>query len=278
MALTGSAFETAHPARVYDHFLGGKTNYAIDRAAGDQVLAVWPGARQAARANRAFMHRAVRILAQAGVHQFLDIGTGIPTEPNLHQIAQQTAPKARVVYVDKDPLVLAHADAWMRSTPEGRTGYVEADITTDVDRILTEAADFLDFGQPVAVSLIALLHFVPDDHDAHGIVARLLAPLPPGSALVISHGTEDFDPEVMRRVAAVYRNSGIATQARSWTELSRFFTGLTLVTPPGIEAPHRWCPDPTDTPQRAPDLDAQIAMWAGVGVKRPQLRGRPRRG
>ncbi len=267
MALTESVFDTAHPARVYDHFLGGKSNYAVDREAGDQILAVWPGARQAARANRAFMHRAVRLLAQNGIQQFLDIGSGIPTEPNLHQVAQQTAPGARVVYVDKDPLVLVHADALMRSTHQGRITYLQADVTTDVDRILAEAARTLDFDQPVALSLVALLHFVPDDQDAHGIAARLLAPLPAGSALVLSHGTEDFDPEVMRRVAEVYRSRGIAAQGRAWTEVGRFFTGLALLTPPGIEAPHRWRPDPTDTPVRIPDLDAQVAMWAGVALK-----------
>ncbi|TDC62317.1 SAM-dependent methyltransferase [Streptomyces hainanensis] len=265
-ALPDARFTTAHPARVYDFYLGGKTNYAADREAGAEVLAVWPGARHAARVNRAFMHRAVRTLAERGARQFLDIGTGIPTEPNLHQVAQSIAPESSVVYVDKDPLVLTHADALIRSEPRGRTAYLQADLVTDVDRILDEAAGTLDLDRPVAVSLVALLHFVPDAQGAHDLVRRLLAPLPAGSALVLSHGTGDFDPTVMERVAGIYRGSGIGAQARSREEVAAFFTGLSLLDP-GVEVPHRWRPDHTDLAPAAADFDAQVAMWAAVGVK-----------
>ncbi|RKN10904.1 SAM-dependent methyltransferase [Streptomyces radicis] len=267
MALPESHFTTAHPARVYDFYLGGKTNYQVDRDAGEQVLAVWPGAQQAAQVNRAFMHRAVRLLCERGIRQFLDIGTGIPTEPNLHQVAQEVDPAARTVYVDKDPLVLVHADALMRSAPEGRTAYLQADVTTDVDRIVAGAAETLDLDEPVALSLIALLHFVPDEQGAYGMVRRLLDALSPGSALVLTHGTGDFDPAVMERVAQIYRGSGIGAQARSREELAAFFDGLDLV-PPGIEVPHRWRPDPARVRPRSEEYDAQVAMWAAVGIKR----------
>ncbi|GAB2921140.1 SAM-dependent methyltransferase [Streptomyces mayteni] len=248
-ALPDARFTTAHPARVYDFYLGGKTNYAADREAGERVLAVWPGARQAARVNRAFMHRAVRALAERGTRQFLDIGTGIPTEPNLHQVAQSVAPESSVVYVDKDPLVLTYADASIRSEPRGRTTYLQADLVTDVDRILEEAAATLDLDRPVAVSLVALPHFVPDAQGAPDLVRRLVEPLPAGSALVLSHGTGDFAPTVMARVAGIYRGSGIGAQARSRDEAAAFLTGLRLLEP-GIEVPHRWRPDPPTSPRR----------------------------
>ncbi|RMI29412.1 SAM-dependent methyltransferase [Streptomyces triticirhizae] len=261
-------YDVPHTARVYDYYLGGKSHYAIDRQAGDTVLGVWPGARAAARTNRQFMHRAVRFLSERGVRQFLDIGTGIPTEPNLHQVAQSVAPESRVVYVDKDQLVLTYSDALMRSTPEGRTVYVEADVATDHERILDEAFAVLDRGRPVALSLVALLHFVPDEQGAREVVAALVDALPSGSALVLSHGTHDFDASVMLRVEEIYRQGGMAAQSRNREEILRFFDGLELVDP-GIVPPHLWRPD-EETQREAVegDLAALVSMWAAVGLKR----------
>jgi hypothetical protein len=261
-----------HSARVYDYYLGGKSNYEADREAGDRVMAVWPGAPVAARTNRAFMHRAGRVLAaEYGIGQFLDIGTGIPTEPNLHQVVQDENPHACVVYVDNDPIVLAHARALMDSSPEGRTAYVHASVTRP-DTVLRapELTRTLDLSRPVALSALALLHFVPDESGAHAVVARLVDALPSGSALVLSHGTGDFDPEAMDKVAQVYRSSGTTAQARSKEEFARFFEGLDLVAP-GIEVPHRWRPDAPGaarigTEQDAVD-DATVGLWAGVAIK-----------
>ena len=175
--------------------------------------------------------------------QFLDIGTGIPTEPNLHQVAQSVNPHARVVYVDNDPIVLAHARALMSSSFEGRTAYLHACVT-EPDRIIgsTEVTRTLDLSRPVALSVLALLHFVPDGSDAYGVVERLVSALPSGSALVLSHGTGDFDPEAMGEVGQVYRSSVTRVQSRSREEFARFFRELELVEP-GIEVPHRWRPD-----------------------------------
>ncbi|MFC4493386.1 SAM-dependent methyltransferase [Streptomyces ovatisporus] len=261
-----------HTARVYDYYLGGKSNYEADRKAGDQVMAVWPGAPVAARTNRAFMHRAGRVLAtEYGMDQFLDIGAGIPTEPNLHQVVQDENPRARIVYVDNDPIVLAHARALMDSSPEGRTAYVHASVT-EPQTILQapELTRTLDFSRPVAMSAVALLHFVPDESDPYACVAELVDALPSGSALVLSHGTGDFDPEAMKKVAQIYKSGGTEAQARSRAEFARFFEGLDLVEP-GIEVPHRWRPDVAGgarigTGQEAVD-DATVGLWAGVAVK-----------
>ncbi|MDT0264746.1 SAM-dependent methyltransferase [Streptomyces sp. DSM 44915] len=260
-------YDVPHTARVYDYYLGGKSHYASDRAAGDAVLRVWPGARAAARVNRQFMHRAVRYLGERGIRQFLDIGTGIPTEPNLHQVAQSVAPDSRVVYVDKDRLVLTYSDALIRSAPEGRTRYVEADVARDHERIIREAFEVLDPAEPVALSLVALLHFVPDEQGAREVVRALLDALPAGSALVLSHGTHDFDAEVMLRVEAIYRQGGMAAQSRSRAEVLAFFDGLELAEP-GVVPPHRWRPD-ADTTRGAADGDLAplVSMWAAVGHK-----------
>jgi hypothetical protein len=254
---------------MYDYFLGGKDNYEADRAAAEKARSVFPGASVAAQLNRAFMHRATHHLAaEVGIRQFLDIGTGIPTEPNLHQVVQAVAPESRVVYVDNDPIVLAHAQALMTSTPEGRTAYIHADATKP-DTILDapELRKTLDLSEPVALSIIALLHFVPDEYDAHGIVQRLLSALPSGSALVISHSTEELNSEEMRKVMESYRRSGIPAQARSKEEVRRFFTGLDLL-PPGIQPSHRWRPR---SEERMPRLDSAEAtadvVWTGVALK-----------
>ena len=232
---------TPHSARIYDYYLGGKDNYEVDREAANRVAEVVPTIKYAARVNRDFMSRATMYLArQAGVRQFLDIGTGIPTPPNLHQTAQEVEPSARVVYVDNDPLVLAHARALMVGTQQGRTAYIDADVR-DPAAILDspELRDTLDTTEPVAVSLIALLHFIGDAHAPHEIVDTLLGAFPAGSYLVMSHGTGDFDPEGTAAASKVYGNGSIELRLRDREEFGRFFEGLELVEP-GITVPHRW--------------------------------------
>lgn len=264
--------DRAHAARVYDYYLGGKTHYEADREVGDRVMAAWPTVPTAARTNRGFMHRAARVLAtEYGIDQFLDIGTGIPTEPNLHQVVQGENPHARVVYVDNDPLVLAHARALMDSTPQGRTVYLHASVT-DPDSILqaAEVTRTLDLSRPVALSAVALMHFVPDELDAYGILGRFLAALPSGSALVLTHVTGDFDAESMRKVLDVYRSRGTAVVVRGKAEFARFFDGLDLIAP-GIEVPHRWRPEAGGRPhidrERGVLQDADVGLWAGIALK-----------
>ncbi|WP_375136466.1 SAM-dependent methyltransferase [Streptomyces sp. MA5143a] len=230
-----------HPARMYDWYLGGKDNYPVDEAMGRQMLALDPRVPVMARVNRAFMHRSTRWLARNGVRQFLDIGTGIPTEPNLHQIAQEVAPDARVVYCDNDPIVLAHAAALLRGTPEGRTEYLQADVR-DPDAVMEGARKVLDLGRPVALSLIALLHFVPDEDGAHDLVRRLTAELSSGSYLVLTHATADFTPEESKAATEKLRAAGVTLALRSREEFTRFFDGFDLVDP-GVEVPHQWHPE-----------------------------------
>ena len=252
-----------HPARVYDFLLGGKDNFAADRAAAAEGLKVNPNAATAPRQNRAFLQRTVRFLtAEAGIRQFLDIGTGLPTSPNVHEVAQATNPAARIVYVDNDPIVLTHARALLTSAPEGRTAYVDANLR-DVDEILAapEVRDNLDLGQPVAVLLFAILHFLDDDADPYGIVNRLMAALPGGSYLVISHITADHDPEPWARFAEIMRRRGITTRLRSQAEVARFFTGLEPVEP-GVVPIRRWRPDHDE-----PFTDAQVALYGGAARK-----------
>jgi hypothetical protein len=212
------------------------------------------------------MHRAVRVLARDhGVRQFLDIGTGVPTEPNLHQVVQAQAPECRVVYADNDPIVLTHARALLRGTPEGRIAYVQADAR-DPKAVLEseEARTTLDFDRPIALSLCALMHFVPDEQGAYEVVRELVGALPSGSFLVLSHGTTDFDPEGMARTQDVYVRARIPIQLRSGTEIARFFEGLELL-PPGLAVTHRWRPEPglplTDL------TDAQAGFYGGVARK-----------
>ncbi|MFF4248596.1 SAM-dependent methyltransferase [Streptomyces sp. NPDC001822] len=230
-----------HPARMYDWFLGGKDNYPVDEAMGRQMLAVEPGVPVMAKVNRAFMHRATRWLTSQGIRQFLDIGTGIPTEPNLHQVAQQAAPDTRVVYCDNDPIVLAHAEALLKGTPEGAIDYVEADAR-DVDSILERAGKTLDFSRPVALSMIALLHFVSDEDGAYELVERLTGVLAPGSHVVISHLTADFHPAAAGKVDELYKANTLTLAPRSRDRFARFFDGLDIVEP-GIVAAEAWHPE-----------------------------------
>ncbi|MBO3676010.1 SAM-dependent methyltransferase [Streptomyces sp. NEAU-YJ-81] len=260
-----------HSARMYDYFLGGKDNYVADREAAAKVLTLWPGVMIAARTNRAWMHRAIRFLAaERGIRQFLDIGTGIPTRPNLHEVAQGIAPDARVVYVDNDPIVLAHAQALLKSSPEGRTAYVHGDITEPGNILASpDLTEVLDLSRPVALSLVSLLHFVPDEWGPYEIVQRLVDALAPGSFLVLSHITPDFDPEATEKTVQVYRSGGIAGQIRTRDEVERFFTGLELAEP-GLEVPHRWRTDlaESDSQVETGDVtDEEVSFWAGVAQK-----------
>jgi S-adenosyl methyltransferase len=254
----------AHQARIYDYLLGGKDNYAVDRDAALQSMEVYPGFRAWARNNRAFLSRAVRYLvAEAGVRQFLDIGTGLPTGDNTHEVAQRIEPSTRICYVDNDPTVLAHARALLTSDPAGVTDYIHADLR-DLDRILGGAAKILDFGQPVAVMLLAILHAIQDDDDPWGIVSQIMAALPAGSFLVISHPASDLQPtfdlrELTKRINE--RTGAVQMHARSRDEIARFFTGLDLV-PPGIVSTPDWRPDPE---QNLPE--DRNSAYAAVGRK-----------
>jgi hypothetical protein len=254
-----------HPARVYDYLLGGKDNFAADRAAAQRGLEANPHSRIPPRENRAFLRRVVRYLVrEAGIRQFLDIGTGIPTSPNVHEVAQGVAPDARVVYVDNDPLVLAYARALLTSGVQGRTAYIDADLR-DVEALLAspELRAAIDLDQPVGLLLIAIMHFVGDDDDPYGLVARLLAALPSGSYLALSHLTGDFDAAAWEGVAAVYRRSGVTMQVRSRADIERFFTGLEMVEP-GVQVLPAWRPDP-DAGEAPPDV--QVSVYGGLARK-----------
>ena len=252
----------AHPARIYDYWLSGKDNFAADRAAGEAVLAARPTVVRDIRANRAFMHRAVAYLAdEAGIRQFLDIGTGIPTSPNVHEIAQELAPDARIVYADNDPIVLAYARALLTGTRDGATDYVDADLR-EPGKILDHAQRTLDFSQPVAVQLIGMLHLISDEEDPYGIAARLMNAVPSGSYLVVTHPASDVDAEEAARAAREYDNSLPTTQTnRTRAEVTKFFDGLELL-PPGVVQLNNWRPDPEDE-----DPGIEISSWAGLGRK-----------
>ncbi len=253
----------AHPARVYDYWLGGKDNFAADRALGDAIKAAVPTIQVMARANRMFLGRAVRYLAaEAGIRQFLDIGTGIPTAGNTHEVAQGAAPDARVLYVDNDPIVLAHARALMTSHPAGRTAFIEADLR-EPQKILADPAlaATLDLGHPVALMLVAVLMYFRDEDDPQGMVATLVDALPSGSYLTVTHPTADFNEEAMAGAVAAAEHGGITLVPRSRAETEGFFTGLELVEP-GVVPVLAWRPDPGS---QADPLSAYY--YAGVGRK-----------
>lgn len=253
-----------HSARVYDYILGGKDNYPPDRAAAEQMLTGWPSLQISMRENRKFMHRAVRYLAEQGIDQFLDIGTGIPTSPNLHEVAQGVIPDARVVYVDNDPIVLAHAGARLTGTPDGRIAYIHADMH-DPDAILRapELTETLDLDRPVALSIIAVLQFVLDDHKAYDLVNRYLELLAPGSFLAMSTVTTDSSPKPIGTVVAEYTKRGMPARNRTRAEVQPFFDGLRLVEP-GVTLVHQWRP----LPGTEGDVkDSDVAMYGGVALK-----------
>jgi hypothetical protein len=251
---------------MYDYYLDGKTNYAADRQAADQALAAFPTLRLYAQLNRAFLHRAVRFLArEAGVDQFLDIGAGIPTSPNLHEVAQQVRPAARVVYVDNDPIVLVHSRALLDSSAQGRTAYLSADLRDPADIVAsTVVAESLDLTRPAALSLIAILHFFPDAARPGAIVRRLVDELAVGSYLVISHGTGDLAPEETQRVVDVYNQRGIPFQTRGRAELEALVPESMELIEPGTAVLHRWRPD-TDPEAHA---DADVSAYGLIAVKR----------
>ncbi|GGX90702.1 SAM-dependent methyltransferase [Streptomyces anandii] len=254
-----------HPARVYDWWLGGKDNYPVDEELARRILAVDDTAVRGARANRRFMHRAVRTVAEAGVRQFLDIGTGIPTEPNLHQVAQGVAVESRVVYADNDPIVLRHAEALLHGSAEGGTQYVHADVR-EPDTILREAAESLDFSRPVCLSLVALTHYLGDEadgDDVHGVLRRYVDALAPGSHLVLSQVTPDLNPEAVEKAAALFRRGGTPFFPRPLAEFARFFEGLRLLGP-GIIPVTGWRPEPVDV---AAQEEGIVPVYAGVAVK-----------
>ena len=260
------AIDTTVPnsARIWNYWLGGKDNYAVDRAAGDQFLATYPGIAEAARASRAFQSRAVRYLAEeAGIRQFLDIGTGLPAADSIHQVAQSVAPESRVVYVDNDPIVLTHATALLKSTAEGTTAYIDADLR-EPEMIIAAAAGPLDLGQPVAVMLLGILGHVTDDAEAYSIVRRLLDPLPTGSYLVLADGTSAVSGQDVEDAIDDYNETGaVPYSLRTPAQLARFFDELNLVEPGLISCP-RWRPPASSLFGSEPPESDQ---FCGVGQK-----------
>jgi S-adenosyl methyltransferase len=251
----------AHVARVYDYWLGGKDNFAADRAAGDQAIAAYPDIVHSVRANRAFLARAVGYLAtEAGIRQFLDIGTGIPTANNTHEVAQDAAPASRVVYVDNDPIVLTHARALLASKPEGATSYIDADLR-DTRQILRQASAMLDFSQPVAVMLMAILQHLDDADHPYDVVAELLAATAPGSYLALTHPASDIAAEEMRLMAKRL-NQLMAEKVtfRDHDQVARFFDGLDLVEP-GMVRVQDW------RPRTLAEANSAAALWCGVASK-----------
>jgi O-methyltransferase involved in polyketide biosynthesis len=251
-----------NPARVYDALLGGKDNYAADRAVADKLAAAKPALRANVRANRAYLGRAVRHLAaEAGIRQFLDLGTGLPSFDNTHEVAQRVAPESRIVYVDNDPIVLAHARALLVGSRRGATAFLHADIR-DPDTILEQAARTIDFGKPVAVIMLGVLYMIPDTDLPYANVAAYLDALAPGSYLAISHPASDIDADAAAAAARQYDKSLPTTQTnRSRAQVARFFDGIELL-PPGVVQLNKWRPDHGDA-----DPGIEISSWAGLGRK-----------
>ncbi|GHC82216.1 hypothetical protein GCM10007079_22950 [Nocardiopsis terrae] len=250
-----------HSARVWNYWLGGKDNYPVDREAGEQFLKVFPGIAQLARSSRAFQERAVRHLAgEAGVRQFLDVGTGLPTHNNTHEIAQSVAPEARIVYVDNDPLVLTHARALLTSSPEGRTQYVHADLY-DPELILEKAADLLDLDQPVGLMLMGVLGHVQEYEEAVSIVRRLLAGLPSGSYLTVSEGSNVHSEENAEAQGEYNESGAVPYVPRTPEQIGGYLEGLELVEP-GLVSVTRWRPV-----LRGDGPPAEVDQYGGVGRK-----------
>jgi len=258
-----------NPARIYDYFLGGKDNFPADREVAEQVVAIAPVARDIVEDNRAFLRRAVRLLAgEAGIRQFIDLGSGLPTQGNVHEIAQAVAPDARVVYVDNDAMVVTHSRALLAGD---NTAAIEADLR-DPDSVMRhqEVRELIDFDQPIALLLMAILHFVPDDEDPYGIVARFRDALPAGSYLALSHGTRDIparpdmSPEAMAEMGAkverLYQLTTASLVTRTHAQVERFFDGFDLLDP-GLVEIQLWRPD---------EADALLpgGFYGGVGRKR----------
>ena len=250
-----------HSARLWNYWLGGKDNFAVDRAVADQILEMVPEMVVSARADRAFLGRAVRFLAaEAGIRQFLDVGTGIPTADNTHEVAQRIAPDSRIVYVDNDPLVLVHARALLTSHPQGRTDYLDADLREPA-QIIEGARRTLDFGRPVAVTLLGILNFVPDDDEAAGLVARLVDALAPGSYVAISHPTTEINGETMQEALRLWNEGPAAKMVlRSAAQVERLFGGLEMVAP-GVVSCSTWRPEP------GAENAEPVPHYGGIGRK-----------
>jgi hypothetical protein len=253
-----------HPARMYDYYIGGKNHFAADRAVADRALAAWPAGRTGLRENRGFLGRAVRFLAEeAGIRQFLDIGSGLPTTSNVHEVAQAVAPSSRVVYVDNDSMVLAHARALLASAPEGRTAYIQADLRSPAEILASPVvASVLDFNQPVALMLVAVLHFLNDEDKPGEVVGTLLDALPPGSYLAASHMTFEHEPGVATG-QRIYREAGLSMQMRDADQFARLaFDGLEMV-PPGVVLVSEW----RRTATGPPPTPAEVSCYGGVARK-----------
>ncbi len=251
------------PARIYDYLLGGSHNLAVDREIAKQVLVAMPDARAGTLANRAFLYRAVRFLVDSGIRQFLDLGSGIPTAGNVHEIAQRTAPDARVVYVDADPVAVAHSRALLAGND--RAGVIESDIR-DTDRIMAspEATRLLDPAEPVGLLMVAILHVIPDPDDPAGLVAGLRDRVAPGSYLAVGHGTADSRPADAAKLEEISRRTPTPLTLRPRAAVERFFDGFDLVEPGLVWVP-LWRPDPGDEPGPHPELSAN---YGGVGIRR----------
>jgi hypothetical protein len=249
-----------HIARVYDYWLGGKDNFAADRDVAEQVIATGNPVTENVRANRAFLGRAVRYLAEeAGIRQFLDIGTGLPSANNTHEVAQRIAPSSRIVYVDNDPIVLVHARALLASHPDGATSYVHADAR-DTERILEQAVETLDFSQPVGLMMVGLMHCIPDADDPEGLVNTFLDAVPSGSYLTLSQPAADINTKMMSGTAAIMnRLMPQKLTYRTQEQVARFFAGVELVEPGLVSAAH-WRPEPGADP-------TPRSVWAGMGRK-----------
>jgi len=245
----------SHSARIWNYWLGGKDNFAVDREAGDKVAAMLPSIVVQARADRAFLGRAIRYLAgEAGVRQFLDIGTGLPTADNTHEVAQRVAPEARIVYADNDPMVLLHARALLTSSPEGVCDYIDGDLR-EPDQILDQAARTLDLTRPVALMLLGIVHHIPDTDQAYSIVRRLTAALAPGSYLTINHSTSAVHGAAMEEAVAHWNRVGTPSMTlRTPQQIARFFDGLDLLEP-GVVSCSRWRPDLSPVGGQPPEVD-----------------------
>ncbi len=258
--------EKPHTARIYDYYLGGNDNFAADRRTAERAMQSWPAVRTAVRENRAFLGRAVRFLvAEAGIRQFLDIGTGLPSANNVHEVAQGLVPSCRVVYVDNDPIVLAHARALLTSSAEGKTAYIQADLR-EPEKILNDPVtrQTLDFTQPIALMLVAVLHFVPDSDGPRPIVDTLLGALPSGSYLVASHVTPEHDPEGVGGLERTYQASGLPAQARVADDFAGLaFRGLDMVDP-GLVLVSEWRPDTERVRPQASEVN-----WYGAIARKP---------
>ncbi|HEY0537526.1 MAG TPA: SAM-dependent methyltransferase [Actinoallomurus sp.] len=258
--IRGFVTDRPHSARVWNYWLGGKDHYQVDRALGDKVAKLVPGIVASARADREFLNRSVRYLGeQKGIRQYLDIGTGLPTMDNTHEVAQRVAPESRIVYVDDDPMVLSHARALLTSTPEGVTDYLDADLRAP-EKILEAAAGTLDFSRPIGLMLLAVMHLVVDD-EAYEIVRRLMADMPSGSHLVLTHACTDV--ETTQAAVRTYNESGIRTpiKGRSRSEIAEFFNGLQLVEP-GVVCCPQWRPSPSSWA-----IPREVMTYCGVAIK-----------